>query len=45
VLVSAVFTLLLIPVLYEKLDRVGGALRKQVLKIETGEHPVAAPPR
>jgi HAE1 family hydrophobic/amphiphilic exporter-1 len=40
VLVSAVFTLLLIPVIYEKLDRVGAALRRQVLRIETGEHPV-----
>jgi hypothetical protein len=40
VLVSAVFTMLLIPVLYEKLDRVAAALRRQVLKIETGEHPV-----
>ncbi len=41
VLMSAVFTLLLIPVIYEKLDRVGAALRRQVLRIETGEHPVA----
>jgi HAE1 family hydrophobic/amphiphilic exporter-1 len=40
VLVSAVFTLLLIPVLYEKLDRVGASVRRQVLRIETGEHPV-----
>jgi len=44
VLVSAVFTMLLIPVLYEKLDRVGTALRKQVLRIETGEHPVVTGP-
>jgi HAE1 family hydrophobic/amphiphilic exporter-1 len=44
VLASAVFTLLLIPVLYEKLDRVGSALRKQVVKIETGEHPVVTGP-
>ena len=40
VLMSAVFTLLLIPVIYEKLDRVGTALRRQVLRIETGEYPV-----
>ncbi len=45
VLVSAVFTLLLIPVIYEKLDRVGAVLRRQVVKIETGEHPVVVPGR
>ena len=39
VLAAAVFTLLLIPVIYEKLDRIGSALRRQVQKIETGEHP------
>ena len=43
VLMSAVFTLLLIPVIYEKLDRVGSVLRRQVLRIETGEYRV--PPR
>lgn len=31
---------LLIPVIYEKLDRVGAALRRQVVRIETGEHPI-----
>ena len=45
VLMSAVFTLLLIPVIYEKLDRIGVALRRQVIKIETGEHPVVPQPR
>jgi HAE1 family hydrophobic/amphiphilic exporter-1 len=42
VLGSAVFTLILIPVIYEKLDRIGDLLRKQVKRIETGEHPVVA---
>ena len=40
VLVSAVFTLMLIPVLYVKFDRIGAAVRQRVLTIETGEHPV-----
>jgi HAE1 family hydrophobic/amphiphilic exporter-1 len=40
VLGSAVFTLILIPVLYEKLDRIGDLVRRQVQRIETGEHPV-----
>jgi hypothetical protein len=30
-------------VIYEKLDRIGDLLRKQVKRIETGEHPVMAP--
>jgi HAE1 family hydrophobic/amphiphilic exporter-1 len=42
VLGSAVFTLLLIPVIYEKLDRIGDVLRRQVKRIETGEHAVVA---
>lgn len=42
VLGSAVFTLVLIPVIYEKLDRVGSLLRRQVQRIETGEYPVVA---
>jgi HAE1 family hydrophobic/amphiphilic exporter-1 len=43
VLGSAVFTLILIPVIYEKLDRIGVALRRQVKRIETGEYPVVEP--
>jgi len=42
VLGSAVFTLLLIPVIYEKLDRIGDVLRRQVQRIETGEYPAVA---
>jgi hydrophobic/amphiphilic exporter-1 (mainly G- bacteria), HAE1 family len=42
VLGSAVFTLLLIPVIYEKLDRIGDTLRRQVKRIETGEFPAVA---
>jgi HAE1 family hydrophobic/amphiphilic exporter-1 len=41
VLVSAVFTLVLIPVLYIKVDRIGSAVRRRVERIETGEYPVA----
>jgi HAE1 family hydrophobic/amphiphilic exporter-1 len=40
VLVSAVFTLILIPVLYVKIDRIGSAIRRRVERIETGEYPV-----
>jgi len=40
VLVSAVFTLLLIPVLYIKIDRIGSAIRRRVERIETGEYPL-----
>jgi hydrophobic/amphiphilic exporter-1 (mainly G- bacteria), HAE1 family len=43
VLGSAVFTLILIPVIYEKLDRIGETLRRQVKRIETGEFPTVAP--
>jgi HAE1 family hydrophobic/amphiphilic exporter-1 len=42
VLVSAVFTLVLIPVLYLKIDRIGSAVRRQIERIETGEYPVPA---
>jgi HAE1 family hydrophobic/amphiphilic exporter-1 len=42
VLGSAVFTLVLIPVIYEKLDRIGDTLRRQVRRIETGEYPAVA---
>jgi len=42
VLGSAVFTLILIPVIYEKLDRIADTLRRQVKRIETGEFPVVA---
>jgi len=42
VLVSAVFTLLLIPVLYVKFDRIGAAVRDRIVRFETGEHPVVA---
>jgi len=41
VLGSAVFTLMLVPVLYGKLDRIGAAIRRRVVKLETGEYPVA----
>ena len=41
VLVSAVFTLVLIPVLYVKIDRIGSAVRRRVERIETGEYPLA----
>jgi HAE1 family hydrophobic/amphiphilic exporter-1 len=41
VLGSAVFTLLLIPVLYGKIDRIGAVLRRKVVELETGEHPIA----
>jgi HAE1 family hydrophobic/amphiphilic exporter-1 len=40
VLGSAVFTLLLVPVLYGKLDRIGAVVRRKVEELETGEHPV-----
>jgi hypothetical protein len=40
VLVSAVFTLMLIPVLYVKFDRIGTAVRERVTRLETGEHAV-----
>ena len=40
VLGSAVFTLLLVPVLYGKLDRIGAAIRRKVVELETGEHPI-----
>ncbi len=40
VLGSAVFTLLLIPVLYQKLDRIGAAIRRRIVRLETGEYPV-----
>jgi HAE1 family hydrophobic/amphiphilic exporter-1 len=40
VLGSAVFTLMLIPVLYVKFDRIGAAIHDRVLRFETGEHPV-----
>jgi HAE1 family hydrophobic/amphiphilic exporter-1 len=43
VLVSAVFTLILIPVLYLKIDRIGSAIRRQVERVETGEHPLPTP--
>jgi len=43
VLGSAVFTLMLIPVIYVKLDRIGEALKRQVKRIETGEYPAVAP--
>jgi len=42
VLGSAVFTLMLIPVIYEKLDRIGDVLRRQIKRIETGEYPAVA---
>jgi len=40
VLGSAVFTLLLIPVLYGKIDRIGAAVRRGVVRLETGEYEV-----
>ena len=41
VLGSAVFTLMLVPVLYGKLDRIGAAIRRRVVKLETGEYPIS----
>jgi len=38
VLVSAVLTLLLIPVIHEKLGRIGAARRQQVVRLEAGGH-------